>query len=346
MTDSSQPSSNLIARALSRRDLFRTAGLAAGGAVLLGLPKMIGNWTTEAQAALSRPGYTAGKIALELDGVFVGYLKSVEGGNAFTDVLPEAVGPDLVQRKRPGPVQYEDIVMEVPLGTLTLPFRNWITEMLTKGPTPKNGVIMFANFNNAELKRLEFFNAVLTEVALPTCEAGSKEVADLTLRLGPQSTRLTGGSGKTLPSAGVASKVVHSGNFQFEIGLVDRRSIRKVNRITAKRPLVGITGGRGGVKQPSALDCSMVSIVLPETVAGPFYKWFNDMVAMVPKGNPPPERDGHLEWLDPGMKSVLFSVEFGGLGIVRYTPLPADPAASTTSMVQVDMYCETMNLTL
>ena len=47
--------------------------------------------------------------SLELDGIFVCSLNSVDGGNAFADIVPEAVGPDMIQRKRPGPVRFEDI---------------------------------------------------------------------------------------------------------------------------------------------------------------------------------------------------------------------------------------------
>ncbi|MDP3598886.1 MAG: hypothetical protein Q8S75_18020, partial [Nitrospirota bacterium] len=97
----------------SRRDLFRTVGLATGGAMLLGLPKFIGSWGGTAEAAVARAG-SAVNLALELDGASAGFVQAVEGGNAFADVLVEAVGPDGIQRKRPGSVKFEDIIIQVP----------------------------------------------------------------------------------------------------------------------------------------------------------------------------------------------------------------------------------------
>ena len=47
--DNSSP--DRIVPDLTRRDLFRTVGLATGGAMLLGLPKFLGGWTSEAEAA-------------------------------------------------------------------------------------------------------------------------------------------------------------------------------------------------------------------------------------------------------------------------------------------------------
>jgi hypothetical protein len=93
----------------SRRDLFRTAAIAAGGAVLLGWPKLVGQWVGEAEAAMQ--AMTASNLFLELDRSVVCLLRSAEGGNAFAEILLEPPGPDLIARKRPGPPRFEDLVI-------------------------------------------------------------------------------------------------------------------------------------------------------------------------------------------------------------------------------------------
>ena len=112
--NSDRSSTNDWLQNLSRRDLFRTAGVAAGSATLLGLSKFIGNWMGEAEAAMPQRFLASFSLALELEGEPAGILKSVEGGNAFTEVILEPPGPDLVQRKRPGPLRFEDIMIQVP----------------------------------------------------------------------------------------------------------------------------------------------------------------------------------------------------------------------------------------
>ncbi|MDP1770409.1 MAG: hypothetical protein Q8L74_16615 [Nitrospirota bacterium] len=330
----------------SRRDLFRTVGLATGGAMLLGLPKFIGSWGGTAEAAVARAG-SAVNLALELDGASAGFVQAVEGGNAFADVLVEAVGPDGIQRKRPGSVKFEDIIIQVPFNGDAKPLNNWIAETLGKAQTPKNGAIQYMDFNFTEMKRLEFFNAVLTEVTLPVADPAARNPEFLTLRITPQTTRLTGSTGKKLSGTGTKSKAVLASNFRFNVQGLEKACARigKVESIVAKRPVAGSAVGQDRLKQsaPGVLDCSIVRLTLPEADAGPFYSWFDDTVV---KGKPSGELAGLLEWLDPTLKVVLASVQLGGLGIVRYAPEPINAGAERLGQVQVDMYCETMNVTI
>jgi hypothetical protein len=335
---------------LSRRDLFRKVGFATGGALLLGLPNVLSGWSGEAHAAL-RPDMGTGPIALELEGQFSGMLTTVDGGGFFADIVPEGgPGPDMIQRKRPGPVRFEDIVLGVTLGAIDKSLSTWIADTLTKNPVLKNGAIVYADVNGNQVKRLEFTGALLTEVLVSDCDAAEgKQPAALTLRLIPQSTRLTGGAGKLSSPIGTKSKQVSSGHFRFNVQGLEQSCARitKVEGIGARRAVSGAPVGQDKFRSkqaPGMLDCALVRIVLPEVDAGPFYTWFDEMVI---KGNPLAERGGLLEWFDPTMKTVVASVQLGGLGIVRYEP---DPVASggerKLGQVQVDMYCETINLTL
>jgi hypothetical protein len=340
---SDKSSTDRIVPDLSRRDLFRTVGLATGGAMLLGLPTFLGGWASEAEAACA-----PGLASLELDGIFVCSLNSVDGGNAFADVVPEAVGPDMIQRKRPGPVRFEDIMIRIALAGVATPLSNWITDMLVKSPAPKNGAIVYADPSYNEVKRLEFFNAMLTEVTvLPADAKAGLSPALLILRITPQTTRLTGSTGKKLTSTlgGSTPKSLRSSNFRFNVQGLEKacKGVSKVDSIVARRPFTVPIPGQDKFLQP-ALDCSIVRITLPETDAGPFYTWFDESVV---KGKTAGERAGVLEWLDPIMTTVLGSLQLGGLGIVRYAPEPISAGSDKPiGLVQVDMYCETINLTI
>ena len=343
--DNSSP--DRIVPDLTRRDLFRTVGLATGGAMLLGLPKFLGGWTSEAEAAIAPP---SSDIFLELDGVAAGFVTSVEGGNAFADIVPEAVGPDMIQRKRPGPVKIEDLLIEVSLGGMTKPLSAWINDTLVKGPMPKNGTIVYAvyaDFNFNEVKRLEFFNAVITEITLPVSDANfRKTTMNLLIRIAPQTTRLAGGGKKASSPVGGKSKSIFSGNFRLNIQDLEPACTRivKVERLTAKRLVQSAAIGQDKFKpsQPGILDCSLLSVALPESDGAAFYAWFDDFVL---KGNNK-ERAGVLEWLSPDLKTVEASVQLSNLGIVRYAPEPVRSGAKQSPLVKVDMYCESFNLAI
>jgi len=98
---------------------------------------------------------------------------------------------DGIQRKRPGGVRFEDLVLEVPFA-MSPPLVAWVNATLAKGPAAKNGALVYLDFNYNEVKRLEFFNAVITEVTLPALDAAGKDAVFLTLHLAPESASLTG----------------------------------------------------------------------------------------------------------------------------------------------------------
>jgi hypothetical protein len=328
---------------LSRRSLFRAIGVATCGAMLLGLPRFFGAWTSHAEAAVKRT-YTSGNVALELEGQFAGILSAVEGGNPFADIVPEGAGPDMIQRKRSGQPRFEDIQFDVNMSQITKPLSGWITDTLTKGPGQKNGAIVYADFQNKEVKRMEFLGGVLVEVGTPVCEGASKDQAVLSLRITPQSTRFMGASGKPIQPIGPKAKSISSSNFRFNVQGLEQacKRIIKVEAIVARRLAPQTSIGQEKFKTaPGVLDCSLVSILLPEIDGGPFYAWFDDAVL---KGKQGGERAGLLEWFDPTGKSVEASAQLGGLGIVRYATEPV--GAGALPVVRVDMYCETMLLTV
>jgi len=143
------------------------------------------------------------------------------------------------------------------------------------------------------------------------------------------------------------TKSLRMNQFRFNVQGLEAACgrIAKIESLSARRGALLAAAGQDKFRQalPAAnvLDCSLVSITLPEPDAGPFYSWFDDMVL---KGNAAAERVGLLEWLDPTGKPS-FSVQLGGLGIVRYAPAPAkSDGGMKAPMAQVDLYCQTMNV--
>jgi hypothetical protein len=196
------------------------------------------------------------------------------------------------------------------------------------------------------VKRLEFAGGALSEITVPSADATNKTAPSLSLRITPQNTRLVGGTGKSSQAIlGAKQKNVLGSNFRFNVQGLEAAC----KRMTRVSPLVTrrfTPAAVGELRVPQAplgpWDCTPVSIFMPEADAGPFYAWFEKTA----KGGGVDERAGLLEWMDPTLTTVLTSVQLGGLGIVRYAPVPTKANAETLALVQVDMYCETMNLKL
>ena len=334
-----------IEAGLSRRDLFRRVGLTAAGAMLLGMPKFLAGWVSEADAATAVSPGMSGAIALELDQKPAGFLSSVEGGNAFADIVPDPVGPDAIQRKHPSQVRYEDLIIGVQLGTDSAPLAAWISESLTKPPALRNGAIVYSDFNMNVIKRLEFAGGVISEITVPSADATNRTASSLLLRITPQNTRLVGGTGKSTQSP-LGTKQVLANNFRFNIQGLEQacKRISKVSPLVTRRFKLSAAGEQRVATIQGQLgpwDCAPVSIFLPESDAGPFFDWIYKSVIT---GGTVPEKAGLLEWMDASLMTVLVSVQLGGLGIVRYAPQPIKASVETLALVQVDMYCETMHL--
>src|SRR6266542_2854594 len=118
--------------------------------------------------------YAAGYYALDMDGKFAGWLQSTEGGSALAEVVNEKVGTDKIVHKHIGGVSYEDI--SVSMGTsMTKSFYEWLQSSVdhqTKRVT--SGAVITADYNFKEVGRLNFYNALITELGFPAVDAASK----------------------------------------------------------------------------------------------------------------------------------------------------------------------------
>ena len=327
--------------ALSRRR-FVGAGLTVGGAALFGLPALTPSAIGAVNAAIA---YTATRPVLDLEGVAVP-LTAVSGGAEYADPVKEPDVGDGITHLRPGVPKVEDIVIQLPLDSVPPSLLSWINGMLAKNVTRKSGAIAYLDLNMAQRKRLEFTNALLTEVTLPACDAADKSAAILTLRLTPDRTQLVDGSGAKPLSLPLASKSrALDGNFLLSVEKLESASKRamKISPISAKRPVVATTVGtmRDYAKSPSSLELSIVSIVLPEQDALPFYtSWFATSTLA---GNSD-ERGVLIDWLGPDLTTKIATAAFGGAGILRYEPLPTATNGDTVAQVQIDLYVETLTL--
>jgi hypothetical protein len=116
----------------------------------------------------------------------------------------------------------------------------------------------------------------------------------------------------------------------------------KISAISAKRsaaaPTLGVTKIATVPRAP--LEISVVSITLAEQDALPFYSaWFakSTLVGI------PDERGMLIDWFAPD-RTKLVTAALGGVGILRYEPLPTSANSDAIAQVQIDLYAETLSL--
>src|SRR5437588_2334025 len=191
-----------------------------------------------AGATNNQRAYTAGRYALYLDTAMAGWVQSVEGGNATSDVVVEKLGPDHIQRKHLAGVKYEDIAIHCG-AEMSKAFFDWIKATVGRSYTRRNGAIGIADYNLKETARMSWVNGLISEIGFPALDAASKDAARLSVKFAPEYTRLTQGAGAvTSPGKAVMEKKWLSSNFRLQIAGLDCTRVNKIEAFTIKQAVV------------------------------------------------------------------------------------------------------------
>jgi hypothetical protein len=283
--------------------------------------------------ASAQRSYSAGKFMMRLDGVDVGFVLSLEGGEAFGEVIDEAPVGGRVG-KHLGKVGYAPIVVEVG-ASMEPAFFDWVTSMLDGTHKAKDGAIVLLDYDSKERARLEWKSALITEVVFPGADGSSKLAGRMRVTIQPEATANAAGSGAKFQSksAGKMKAILESG-FSFAVSGLEL-ACKKVAKVT---PLV--------VRQTDVFDVLDVADIvfwLPESEAEPFAMWFADFV-LNGNNNSARERSATLTFLDPTLKNELMRIEYSGVGIFRMSHERQEASAEVVARVKVEMYCESVRL--
>jgi len=289
--------------------------------------------------------YVAGKFALELDGQAGGFVNSVEGGAAVGEVANTLVAQNPYPTKHLVNLRYEPIAVEFGAG-MSKAWYDWISASLDMKIQARNGAVMALDSNYVEQSRLNFMNALITEISFPPLDAASKDAARIAVKLAPGATQQRAGSKAVVGGMSLKQKQWLPANFRLFIQGLEQAT-KRVNKLEAltikfKTPSAQVGQFREAQKEPVVIEIPNLIITIPEIDAGPFYQWHEDFVI---KGNngPDRERPGVLEWLTPAVvtgPTVLGSLQFFNLGIFKIAPEKFEAGAEAIRRVKVEMYCE------
>jgi phage tail-like protein len=302
--------------------------------------------TTGASAAESKPtlGGTS-KYILELDGVVVGWLSSVEGGNATADVVLEPQGPDHKQKKHLAGVKYEDITITFSTGMSNEVYQ-WIKDSLEGKFSPKNGAIITTDAQFREASKIDFTNVLIKEVTFPALDAASKDAAIITVKITPEFTRRTVSNGKANLPTSISTKTKQwiASNFIINIEGVDTTAVREIPAITVKlnQDDTAIRDVRDYQKESGNILVPNLVIVLAESRSQLLYNWLDDFLIKGNNGDNK-EKNGTLDYRTQDFKETFFTLNFNHLGIFKVSPDNAEEGSIINRLVKAEMYVESIS---
>ena len=139
----------------------------------------------------------ADRLILQLEGRVVADLVGASGGAADREVVANPNDPSGVVRKSPGKLAYDPIVLQIG-GASTRELFQWIADTWAHRGSKKSGAVIKANAAGKDAGRLEFTNALLTEIVLPAFDASQRLPATMMLKLLPAGTVRKLGTGANL----------------------------------------------------------------------------------------------------------------------------------------------------
>ncbi len=329
-----------------RRSFLKAAGITtaavSAGPLALALPSA-GPGDGGPGEVLAAPAATtlAPVMLLSLDGE-VCPLSSYEGGMPEGEVIEYRDGADPIARKMIGRPIFGNIVMEMPMSLVTPGIWEWIDAMMKGTPTRKNGAVILADFNYKERRRVDFSDALITEVTFPALDGASKDAAYLKLELAIGSSAVAAGSGTAVPAPATSKqKQWHCANFSIKIGDLPTKRVSKVDAFTIKQGIIEFEDGtsRTPMRVPGRLEFPNITISVPDADYDAYGKWLQSHVL---DGNDE-EFAGTLELLSPDLKTVLWTLSFYGLGIFKLEPVPGATNKAGATW-EASMYCEQMLL--
>ena len=325
----------------NRRTFLKSAGMAAAvvSAAPLSASFPAGNTAAAAPGAAGQRGADAANFFLELGGRPAGAVLGFQGGNAFADVVEFASGNDSIVNKTLGDIHYEEIMLVTGLAMDSVLW-NWISQTLAGRPEAMDGAIVMADANLNVVRRLEFHNALLTELALPALDAASNAAGRLTIRLQPESTAVVAASGKANTAAAVGTKPWMESNFRVAVGDLPCGRVNRVEAFSIKQQVAEFREGGGGIRLlPGKLQVSNLALTVSATDGGPWQAFFDDFVLNGNNGDAN-ELDGALELLAPNAGDVLARLELSNLGIFRLALEEVDPGTTSLQRLRAELYVE------
>lgn len=285
------------------------------------------------------------RCALELDGSFAGWLRSFEGGNYVGEVSRLATSSGSTQPAQLTSVDFEDLVLGC--GTaMTNALGAWIASLLALKHQYRNGAVVAVDGDGREQARLEFTNALLSEVTLPALDVASNAPVRMTVKIRAEQVHRLSGSGRpvTFPPA-LPDRRWLASDFQVAIAGLDASAVATVGGITVKQGIKRDEVGAQRIKAlvPGKIDIPNLELAVTGASAQPFSDWAEDFIWNGNCGQDA-ERSGAITFLDSS-RAPLFTLGLQNVGIMRAAPDGFDADAPVAvRRTHVKLYCEAMTL--
>ncbi|MGC4071852.1 MAG: hypothetical protein QM760_04930 [Nibricoccus sp.] len=272
-----------------------------------------------ASAALNTRTYSTGAQSVALNGFVCPEVTGWSGGDIAGTVTQSNLGG--VTKKHISAISYDPIVVESAL-PLSPALADCLANFLAGKSTPRNLILTTADASGKPESSLVATNAILEEVQFPQLDGSSKEPFRALFIFRADAVKAS--TPETLPSAGKAMNRNASlaSNFRLSIDGLPTSRVASIEAFTIKsaaRP----AGTFNAQPQPISPNISNLTLAISQADRAGWTAW-RDSFLVQGNSQDTAEKSGTLELLGADMKSVLFTLKFSNLGLIRLSTPPAE----------------------
>lgn len=295
--------------------------------------------------------FTAGRFMLDVAGYNVGYLKKFSGMAMEADVVANDLGPDNIQKKHVANIKWTPGKATVGIG-MGKGMYDWIQQSIDKNYAPKHGALTSGDFNYKAQTRLNFRDALITEVTVPKLDGSSKDAAYFDVTFEPEIVRWEQAKGEDIRAnaIGAKQKAWLCSNFRVEIGdgkTLPCSRIASVDSFTWKCAIAADQIGihREPTKHPAKVtvpDLKLsISMADHQPWADAAKKWFVD--GFHEEGD---ETGGRIVFLGPDMKKELGEIQLDRVGFKKFSKDDLEANSEKIARFSVELYVEKMKFVI
>src|SRR5262249_42714380 len=152
-----------------------------------------------------------------LDGYHCAYIKEISGGEAEADVATHDHGPMNMQTKQMANFKFAPFKAKVGIAQGGA-MNDWITASFNRDYATKSGAVIAGDFNYKATHRIDFINALITTVTIPTLDGSAKDAAYIDVEWECENVLHTPGHGEDIKGDyGVKQKQWTPSMFKFDL---------------------------------------------------------------------------------------------------------------------------------
>ena len=230
--------------------------------------------------------YSSAHFALQLDGIVVGTLRSIDGGSVKTEVVNYQAGDSGEIWRQLAKPKYENFKIVTALSGRKELWA-WMNQFISGDGQRKNGALIAADYNYKEKAKRTFTDALIEAIDFPKFDANDKNPANVTITINPEKIKYERGDGHKLderdPSI-AEQQHVNACNFEFTYDGVPADTcarVTKVDGFSLKCKIVEYHYGTRlePAKQAGKIEYPNLVFYLPEVDAQPFLELHMKTVA-------------------------------------------------------------------